>query len=195
MWEVRHEGPHRRSGGVRVGRADGRGDRGPAERRQRGARRARPAGRTCVNVVWVPSKTLPAAAGVRRPAATHPPSGWRQRPARSTWPLWWRRRTSWLHVCRRAEPNVAGVAGGPSRKPRSGEARTRLLGSSTADRRPGTKPQAWPAPTRRLTLPGVRQVDVELATGAVTVISESPLAESEVRTAVEGAGYQLDSAS
>ena len=44
-------------------------------------------------------------------------------------------------------------------------------------------------------LPGVQQIDVELATGAVTVTSESPLAESDVRTAVEGAGYQLASVS
>ena len=44
-------------------------------------------------------------------------------------------------------------------------------------------------------LPGVQQVDVELATGALTVTSESPLAESDVRSAVEGAGsYQLTSA-
>ena len=41
-------------------------------------------------------------------------------------------------------------------------------------------------------LPGVQKVDVELATGALTVTSESPLDESDVRTAVEGAGsYQL----
>lgn len=42
-------------------------------------------------------------------------------------------------------------------------------------------------------LPGVQQVDVDLPTGAVTVTSEQPLAESDVRTAVEEAGYQLAS--
>jgi copper chaperone len=40
-------------------------------------------------------------------------------------------------------------------------------------------------------LPGVRDVDVDLATGAVTVTSDAPIADSAVRTAVEEAGYQL----
>jgi len=38
---------------------------------------------------------------------------------------------------------------------------------------------------------GVSAVDVELATGAVTVTSAGPLAEADVRGAVEEAGYQL----
>ena len=44
-------------------------------------------------------------------------------------------------------------------------------------------------------LPGVQQVDVDLPTGAVTVTSTEPLAESDVRSAVEEAGYQLVSTS
>ncbi|GAB2691461.1 heavy-metal-associated domain-containing protein [Thalassiella azotivora] len=40
-------------------------------------------------------------------------------------------------------------------------------------------------------LDGVQSVDVDLATGAVTVTSESPLDESAVRGAVEEAGYTL----
>ena len=44
-------------------------------------------------------------------------------------------------------------------------------------------------------LPGVQQVDVDLPTGAVTVTSAEPLAESAVRSAVEEAGYQLVSTS
>jgi copper ion binding protein len=40
-------------------------------------------------------------------------------------------------------------------------------------------------------LPGVRQVDVELATGRVTVTSDAPLARAAVRGAVEEAGYEL----
>ena len=44
-------------------------------------------------------------------------------------------------------------------------------------------------------LPGVQQVEVDLSTGAVTVTSEQPLAESDVRTAVEEAGYQMVAAS
>jgi copper ion binding protein len=38
---------------------------------------------------------------------------------------------------------------------------------------------------------GVSAVDVELSTGAVTVTSVEPIAEADVRGAVEEAGYQL----
>ena len=38
---------------------------------------------------------------------------------------------------------------------------------------------------------GVRNVDVVLETGAVTVASDEPLEESAVRAAVEEAGYAL----
>ena len=40
-------------------------------------------------------------------------------------------------------------------------------------------------------LPGVQGVQVDLATGAVTVTSEQPLDTGAVRSAVEEAGYQL----
>jgi copper chaperone len=40
-------------------------------------------------------------------------------------------------------------------------------------------------------LPGVHQVDVDLATGAVTVTSDGPLDAEAVRGAVEEAGYEL----
>lgn len=40
-------------------------------------------------------------------------------------------------------------------------------------------------------LPGVRQVDVDVPTGRVTVTSDGPLADADVRSAVEEAGYQL----
>lgn len=40
-------------------------------------------------------------------------------------------------------------------------------------------------------LPGVTDVQVELETGRVTVTSDSPLAEDQVRAAVEEAGYGL----
>jgi copper chaperone len=40
-------------------------------------------------------------------------------------------------------------------------------------------------------LPGVAAVDVELASGAVTVTSEAPLDPAAVRAAVDEAGYQL----
>jgi copper ion binding protein len=40
-------------------------------------------------------------------------------------------------------------------------------------------------------LPGVEQVDVDLATGAVTVASRAPLDHESVRAAVDEAGYQL----
>jgi copper ion binding protein len=38
---------------------------------------------------------------------------------------------------------------------------------------------------------GVSAVDVELSTGAITVTSVEPIAEADVRGAVEEAGYQL----
>ena len=40
-------------------------------------------------------------------------------------------------------------------------------------------------------LPGVREVRVELATGAVTVASEAALARDAVAAAVDEAGYEL----
>lgn len=40
-------------------------------------------------------------------------------------------------------------------------------------------------------LPGVRDVQVDLATGAVAVTSDGPLPIDEVRTAVDEAGYEL----
>ena len=40
-------------------------------------------------------------------------------------------------------------------------------------------------------LPGVRDVAVDLATGAVTVVSDQPLDPEAVRAAVDEAGYQL----
>jgi copper chaperone CopZ len=41
------------------------------------------------------------------------------------------------------------------------------------------------------TLPGVAEVSVDLASGAVTVTSEAPLADDDVRAAVDEAGYEL----
>ena len=41
------------------------------------------------------------------------------------------------------------------------------------------------------TLPGVAEVRVDLGSGAVTVTSEAPLAEDDVRAAVDEAGYEL----
>lgn len=38
---------------------------------------------------------------------------------------------------------------------------------------------------------GVANVDIDLASGAVTVTSTQPLAEPDVRSAVEEAGYSL----
>ncbi|MQA98477.1 MAG: copper ion binding protein [Streptosporangiales bacterium] len=38
---------------------------------------------------------------------------------------------------------------------------------------------------------GVREVDVDLASGKVTVTSEAPLSTEDVRAAVTEAGYQL----
>ena len=40
-------------------------------------------------------------------------------------------------------------------------------------------------------LPGVGNIEVELATGAVTVTSEQPLDPGAVRAALDEAGYQL----
>jgi len=40
-------------------------------------------------------------------------------------------------------------------------------------------------------LPGVQGVEVDLATGAVTVTSEAPLDPGAVRTAIAEAGYEL----
>jgi copper ion binding protein len=40
-------------------------------------------------------------------------------------------------------------------------------------------------------IPGVTHVDVDLASGAVTVASEAPVAEAAVAAAVAEAGYEL----
>ena len=40
-------------------------------------------------------------------------------------------------------------------------------------------------------VPGVTSVDVDLATGGLTVTSGAPVDESAVRTAVEEAGYEV----
>ncbi len=40
-------------------------------------------------------------------------------------------------------------------------------------------------------VPGVTGVDVDLASGGLTVISDSPVEESAVRAAVEEAGYEV----
>jgi copper ion binding protein len=40
-------------------------------------------------------------------------------------------------------------------------------------------------------VPGVTGVDVDLATGLVTVDSDRPIEEAEIRTAVTEAGYEL----
>jgi copper chaperone len=44
------------------------------------------------------------------------------------------------------------------------------------------------------TLPGVADVQVDLASGVVTVTSEAPLADDAVRAAVDEAGYELANA-
>jgi copper chaperone CopZ len=50
------------------------------------------------------------------------------------------------------------------------------------------------AVTAELTdLPGVQQVTVDLATGAVTVTSDASLPDEQVREAVDEAGYVLAS--
>jgi copper chaperone CopZ len=43
-------------------------------------------------------------------------------------------------------------------------------------------------------LPGVDAVQVDLASGAVTVTSEAPLEDDAVRAAVDEAGYELANA-
>jgi copper chaperone CopZ len=43
-------------------------------------------------------------------------------------------------------------------------------------------------------LPGVDDVRIDLASGAVTVTSEAPLAHNDVRAAVDEAGYELANA-
>ena len=43
-------------------------------------------------------------------------------------------------------------------------------------------------------LPGVDNVRIDLASGAVTVISAAPLAHNDVRAAVDEAGYELANA-
>ena len=40
-------------------------------------------------------------------------------------------------------------------------------------------------------LPGVRSVDVDLTSGAVTVAADRELAQAEVEAAVDEAGYEL----
>ena len=40
-------------------------------------------------------------------------------------------------------------------------------------------------------VPGVTAVDVDLATGGLTVSSEAPIDETAVRAAVEEAGYEV----
>ena len=42
-----------------------------------------------------------------------------------------------------------------------------------------------------LSLPGVKDVRIDLASGAVTVTSTAPLADNDVRSAVDEAGYEL----
>jgi copper chaperone CopZ len=44
------------------------------------------------------------------------------------------------------------------------------------------------------TLPGVADVRIDLASGAVTVTSEAPLEDEAVRAAVDEAGYELANA-
>jgi copper chaperone CopZ len=45
--------------------------------------------------------------------------------------------------------------------------------------------------TELVLMPGVRSVDVDLAVGAVTVTSDGPLDQEEVREAIDEAGYAL----
>lgn len=45
--------------------------------------------------------------------------------------------------------------------------------------------------TELVQLPGVRSVDVDLASGAVTVASDGPLDVESVREAIDEAGYAL----
>jgi copper chaperone CopZ len=48
--------------------------------------------------------------------------------------------------------------------------------------------------TELSTLAGVDAVQVDLASGAVTVTSAAPLADDDVRAAVDEAGYELTNA-
>jgi len=41
------------------------------------------------------------------------------------------------------------------------------------------------------TIPGVTDVQVDLASGAVTITSEAPVEETAVKAAVDEAGYEL----
>jgi copper chaperone len=41
------------------------------------------------------------------------------------------------------------------------------------------------------TIPGVTDVQVDLASGAVTITSDSPVEDAAVRAAVDEAGYEL----
>lgn len=45
--------------------------------------------------------------------------------------------------------------------------------------------------TELVLLPGVRSVNIDLAEGAVTVTSDGPLDQEEVREAIDEAGYAL----
>jgi len=45
--------------------------------------------------------------------------------------------------------------------------------------------------TELVLLPEVRSVDIDLAVGAVTVTSDGPLDQEEVREAIDEAGYAL----
>ena len=45
--------------------------------------------------------------------------------------------------------------------------------------------------TELVLLPGVQRVDIDLGSGAVTVVSASALDEAEVREAIDEAGYTL----
>ena len=45
--------------------------------------------------------------------------------------------------------------------------------------------------TELVLMPGVRSVDVDLAEGAVTMTSDGPLDQEEVREAIDEAGYAL----
>ena len=40
-------------------------------------------------------------------------------------------------------------------------------------------------------VPGVTAVDVDLATGSLTVVAEAPVEDAAVRAAVEEAGYEV----
>lgn len=40
-------------------------------------------------------------------------------------------------------------------------------------------------------IPGVTDVDVDLATGGITLSADTPVSDDAVKTAVEQAGYQL----